>query len=252
MQSWTGSILPTHQRSSRPQTIDRCVDAHPGRSGGSGTVPSTRPGGYHWLVLDFDAYAADCRLFGHMEPGDGRLTELLNATSELRIEDARLESLEDGHVVEIPEIVVSIGELCAVVASGPRGDVGRRLRTHSSRVTVDLGPYTVVGLVHGTPASDPLGSAVRRAAWLPLTDATVTYRRGPDSICDEVDTLLVNRTLASSFRPVEEISVALPWEAKTTLRPATSRAIDLTGTLLDDERPDRDEAEAALGSGLAL
>jgi len=199
-------------------------------------------------VLDFDAYAADCRLFGHMEPGDGRLTDLLNATRELRIEDARLESLEDGHVVEIPEIVVSFEELCAVVASGPRGDVGRRLRTHSSRVTVDLGPYTVVGLVHGTPASDPLGSAVRRAAWLPLTDATVTYRRGPDSVCDEVETLLVNRTLATSIRAVEEVSAALPWEAKTTSRPATSRAFDMTGTLRDEARPEPDEPEPAPGS----
>ncbi len=203
-------------------------------------------------MLDFDAYAADCRLFGHLEPGDGRLTDLLNATQELRIEDARLESLADGHVVEIPEIVVSFEELCAVVASGPRGDAGRRLRTHASRVTVDLGPYTVEGLVHGTPASDPLGAAVRRAAWLPLTDATVSYRRGGDLVRDEVATLLINRTLASSFRAVEEVSVALPWEARSTPRAATARAIDFTGTLRDEERPDRDEPEPARGSGPTL
>lgn len=228
-------------RTSRPASPD---DA--------GTAPSTRREGYHWVVLDLDAYAADCRLFGRVELGDGRLTDLLNATQELRIEDARLESLTDGHVVEIPEIVVSFEELCAVVAGGPRGDVGRRLRTHATRVTVDLGPYKVVGLVHGTPASDPLGAAVRRAAWLPLTDATVTYRRGPDSACDQVATLLVNRTLASSFRALEEPSVALPWEARRTPRPTTPRAIDLTGTLRDEERPDRDEAEPALDSGPIL
>jgi hypothetical protein len=215
-------------------------------------APPTRRGGYDWVVLDLDAYAADCRLSGRVELGDGRLTDLFNANVELRIEDARLESLADGHVVEIPEIVVSLGELCAVVATGPRGDVGRRLRTHASRVTVDLGPYTVEGLVHGTPASDPLGAAVRRAAWLPLTDATVTYRRDPDSVCDRVATLLVNRALASSFRAVEEVSVALPWEAKTTPRTPTSRAIDLTGTLRDEERPERDEPERALRSGPTL
>jgi hypothetical protein len=203
-------------------------------------------------VLDFDAYAADCRLFGQMEPGDGRLTDRLNATQELSIHAARLESLADGHVVEAAEIVVASAELCAVVASGPRGELGRRLRTHATRVSVDLGPYTVVGLVHGTPASDPLGAAVRRAAWLPLTEATVTYRRGTDSVCDEVATLLVNRTLANSFRAVEEVSAALPWEAKTTPRPATSRAIDLTGTLRDQERPERGEPEPVLGSGSVL
>ena len=108
--------------------------------------------------------------------------------------------------------------------SGPRGEAARRLRTHATRVVMDLGPYRVVGLVHGTPASDPLATALRRAAWLPLTDATVTYRRGPDSVSDEVETLLVNRPLASSFRPLEEASVALPREAAAPTPPDTKVA----------------------------
>jgi len=189
-----------------------------------------------------DAYAADCRLFGHVDLGDGRLTDLLNATPELHIADARLESLADGHVVETPELTVAADELCAVVASGPRGDAARRLRTHATRVVIDLGPYRVVGLVHGTPASDPLAAALRRAIWLPLTDVTVTYRRGLESISEEVSTLLVNRTVASSFRAVEETNVALPWEEPRTPRPGRSRAIDLTSTLRDEDRSDRDEA----------
>jgi hypothetical protein len=71
----------------------------------------------------------------------------------------------------------------------------------------------VVGLVHGTPASDPLAAALRRAAWLPLTDATVTYRRGSVGVSDTVETLLVNRTQATSLRALEEETVLLPWEA---------------------------------------
>ena len=180
-------------------------------------------------MIDLNAYAADCRLYGRADLGDGRLTDRLNATPELRIVDARLESLEDGHVVESPEVTVATEELCAVVASGPRGEAARRLRTHATRVVMDLGPYRVVGLVHGTPASDPLATALRRAAWLPLTDATVSYRRGPDSVSDEVETLLVNRPLASLFRPLEEESVALPWEEDApTPRAPRSRALDLT------------------------
>jgi len=164
-------------------------------------------------VRDLDAYAADCRLSGRVDLGDSRLTDRLNATEELRIEDARLESLEDGHVVETPEMTVTTDELCAVVGSGPRGDAARRLRTHATRVVVELGPYRVVGLVHGTPASDPLAAALRRAAWLPLTDATVTYRRGSVGVSDTVETLLVNRTQATSLRALEEETVLLPWEA---------------------------------------
>jgi len=142
-------------------------------------VPAPRNGRYDCPVLDLDAYAADCRLSGRVDlVMDGRLTDRLNATEELRIEDARLESLEDGHVVEAPEMTVTTDALCAVVGSGPRGDAARRLRTHATRIVVELGPYRVVGLVHGTPAFDPLASALRRAAWLPLTEATITYRRG--------------------------------------------------------------------------
>jgi hypothetical protein len=179
-------------------------------------------------VIDLDAYAADCRLHGRVDLGEGQLTDQLNATPDMRIEDVRLESLDDGHMVEAPEITVATTELCAVVARGPRGDAARRLRTHSTRVVMDLGPYRVVGLVHGTPASDPLATALRRAAWLPLTDATVTYQQGPNSITDEVETLLVNRHLASSIRPLEEASVTLPWEEPAAPRTPGSRALDLT------------------------
>jgi hypothetical protein len=57
-----------------------------------------------------------------------------------------------------------------------------------------------VGFVHGTSASDPLGAVLRRAAWVPLTDVTVTYHRGLDSVSDHVATLIVNRNLTSLFR----------------------------------------------------
>ena len=50
-------------------------------------------------MIELQAYAADCRLFGLVDLGDGRLTDVLNATP------------------------------------------GRRLRTHATRVVVDLGPY---------------------------------------------------------------------------------------------------------------
>lgn len=190
-------------------------------------------------MIDLDAYAADCRLFGRVDLGDGRLTDLLNASSELIVRDARLESLADGHVMEADELPVARDELCAVVASGPRGDAARRVRTHATRVEVDLGPYRVVGLVHGTPASDPLGWALRRAAWVPLTDVVVTYRRGADPASDEVPTLLVNRYLARSIRATEESAALLPWETARD-HAATPRALDLTSEVHDERHPDAD------------
>jgi hypothetical protein len=203
-------------------------------------------------VRDLDAYAADCRLSGRVDLGDGRLTDRLNATEELRIEDARLESLEDGHVVETPEMTVATDELCAVVGNGPRGDTARRLRTHATRIVAELGPYRVVGLVHGTPASDPLASALRRAAWLPLTDATLTYRRGSLDVSDSVETLLVNRTQATSLRALEEETVLLPWESSATPKSGTSRALDMTGTVRDESSPDTGAAKPRGGPGPVL
>ncbi len=189
-------------------------------------------------MVALEAYAADCRLFGQVDSGDGRLTDYLNASPELSIRDARLESLADGHVMETAELTVARDELYAVVANGPRGDPARRLRTHATRVEVNLGPYQVVGAVHGTPASDPLRAVLRRAAWVPLTDVVVVYHLGPDSVKDDVATLVVNRNLASSIRAVELASAVLPWETPETPRKVVPGALDLTGTLRDEERPD--------------
>lgn len=191
-------------------------------------------------MTELDAYAADCRLFGEVDLADGRLTDLLNATSELRIVDARLESLLDGHVVRSPELIVARDELYAVVAAGLRGDTARRLRTNAIDVVVDLGPYHVAGAIHGTPASNPLAAVLRRAPWVPLTDAIITYRRGPESVNDEVATLLVNRSLASSIRAAVDEAVALPWEAPGAPRPAAPGTLDLTATLRDEDGRDRE------------
>lgn len=160
-------------------------------------------------MVEFYAYAADCRLYGQVELVEARLSDQLNSTREVLIRNAELEDLADGHVVAVPELTVGHEEICAVVASGPRGDAARRLNTRTAFVEVEVGPYRVLGRVHGPPTADPFASVLRRAAWLPLTDATVTYRRGPDEVTDNVTTLLVNRNLIRTFR-VAEASSNLP------------------------------------------
>ena len=187
-------------------------------------------------MIEFDAYALDCRLFGRIDLETERLTDLLNATPELRIVDVRLESLVDGHGVDLPELAVDRAELCAVLATEPRGDVARRLRTHATRVVVELGPYHVEGAVHGTPASDPLARALRREAWVPLTDATIRYLRAGEPAFEEMSTLLVNRDLATTFKPLEEAAAtSLPWESAAASHASSSRAIDLTAELRDED-----------------
>jgi hypothetical protein len=163
-------------------------------------------------MIALDAYAADCRVTGQVDIGEARMTDVLNSSPELQIQDARLESLNNRRIVELPELTVEYDELCAVVANGSRGDAERRLRTRATRVEVDLGPYHVEGAVHGTPASDPVIASFRRGSWVPLTEVTVTYQAGDDAQTDTVSTLIVNRDLATLFRAIEEKQVLLPWE----------------------------------------
>jgi len=177
-------------------------------------------------MIEFDAYAADCRVHGQVEVGEGRLSDHLDHAAELLVRDARLEGLADGRMVAMPELTVARDELCAVVASGPRGETARRLHTQTRLVEAEVGPYLVVGRVHGTPTSQPLGVALRRQAWVPLTEATVMYRCGGSDVREEMTTLLVNRDRMRSFRAVEQASLDLLWEKpgapKNAARDATS------------------------------
>ena len=67
-----------------------------------GKAHGTQDGG----MVEFEAHAADCRLWGRIDFGEARLTDLLTLTPEFLIRDARLESLADGHAVEMPELTL--------------------------------------------------------------------------------------------------------------------------------------------------
>ena len=170
------------------------------------------------------------------------MTDALNASPVLLVQEARLESLGDRRIVEVPEITVAFDELCAVVANGPRGDQERRLRTRATRVEVELGPYHVEGAVHGAPASDPVIASFRRAPWVPLTDVTVQYRSGEETRSDEVTTLIVNRDLARLFRALEGETTLLRWEPGRTVPTAAAQAMDLSAAYADEDVRDRHEA----------
>jgi hypothetical protein len=153
---------------------------------------------------EFRAYAVDCLLSGSIEVGEGRLSDQLDTVLLSPLRDARLEDLGDGHVVEAAELDLQPDDLCAVVAYEPRGDVLRRLHTRTLRVKTEVGPYLVVGTVHGTPASEPLGLALRHYSWVPMTDVTIMYRRGNEDVSDDVEVLLVNRHLLRHLREADE------------------------------------------------
>jgi hypothetical protein len=150
-------------------------------------------------VIDFEAYSGDCLVRGQLELGSaGRLTDLLNAVAGVPVRTVRLEDLDDGHLVDVPDLTVPYEDLCAVVAKGPPGDPARRVRTVPTRGVAEIGPYVIEGDAHGTPASSPLGPAMR--GWTPLTNVVVNYQRNGQPVTDVVSTLIVNRKLAGWLR----------------------------------------------------
>ena len=151
-------------------------------------------------MVDFEAYAIDCRLVGRIELSAPRLQDQLDADTPLALSAVQVQGHADGQVLDLPELQVERDELCAVVAFGNRGDAARRLVTRSVPVMVEVGPYSIEGMVHGPRAGDPFAAVLKRGQWLPLTQARISYRRLNEPVTDQVETLLVNRSLMTRFR----------------------------------------------------
>ena len=155
--------------------------------------------------LSFTAYAADCRITGRIALRVDRLTDQVNGPDPLDIGRVVLEALTDGRQLDVGELTVERDELCAIVVEGPRGDPRRRLRTTTRKVDVRVGPYHVEASVHGTPASDPLSRVSRGPAFVPLTDAVISYETRGELVTEELPVLLVNRHLARTFRAIDDV-----------------------------------------------
>ncbi len=150
-------------------------------------------------MVELAAYAADCRVSGNVEVGEQRVSDLLNENPAIVFRDAQLRALADGHGVEVPELEVGRDELCAVVASGSRGDPRRRVHTRRIHVEAAVGPYLVQGFAHSSATFDPFVPGLRRVPWVPVTNATVQYQADGRTVVEVVETLMINRPLATRF-----------------------------------------------------
>ncbi len=138
-------------------------------------------------------YSGDCRATGRVALDGARLTDTFNAHEAFALIDAVVQSLDDGHAFDAPDLVVDRDELFVVGCGGPRGDPGRHLRTRSYPVAVRIGPYSVWGYLHTLPGSDPLESFWQRRGMVPLTTARIEYESATGPQRADAGTLLVNR-----------------------------------------------------------
>jgi len=119
------------------------------------------------MDIDFTGFAGDCIITGRYVLGTKRLTDQLNTSPTITLEDVVLDGL-DGRRVTTAAFTIERAELCAVI--------GRTtLRAFAER--------------------DPM---------VPLTDATIAYVVG--GILEVVDapTLIINRELAAWYRETDE------------------------------------------------
>src|SRR5688572_10453530 len=124
--------------------------------------------------VDFTAYFEDCVVHAILDLPEGqRLTDFLNESSSIAVTNVRLEALEDGRIVELEELELDVAEMCAVVAPAQPGSGEQRIRTRTARVAIEVGPYEVLGHLHGPTSGDPLQAVSRRKPMIPITDAKI-------------------------------------------------------------------------------
>ena len=179
--------------------------------------------------VEFHAYAGDCLVDARIDLPDGtRLTDYLNESSEFPLTQVRMIALDDGRIVEVGDVLISMDELHAVEATDPGGRVERRIRTRASEVDIVVGPYRVHGYLHGPSAAEPLAGITRRPPMIPVTNAKIGYVLAGQVRVRECEAVIVNRLLASIDAPEGEAPSILD---QLGLRPVDPNAKDLTAEL---------------------
>lgn len=176
--------------------------------------------------IEFSGYTEDCRIFGFLQLAAERLSDALNELEELHLDSVLLVALEDNRAIEVRDLVVGRQELIAVRASGPRGNLARRIRTRPSPVAVKAGPYIVRGYVHGPPGGDPLRRFRTSRPMVPLTEAWIEYEAGGMAHRARVGPLVVNAEFVDWVERAKETDIRVDLPVEMRMDP---RAKDMTG-----------------------
>jgi hypothetical protein len=160
--------------------------------------------------VEFVAYGEDCVLSGVVRMAADRLTDMLNEHDEYLLVDVLVEGLAGDRAVEVTEVLVRREELLLVAAAGPRGNQGRRHRTRSHPVAIQMGPYQVRGYLHALPGADPVQAIRRRQPMVPLTDAWIEFPPSSGRERRRVGTVVVNREQIDWIVPAIDHEVEMP------------------------------------------
>lgn len=161
------------------------------------------------MQIPFTGYAEDCTVTGEIDLVGDRLSDFLASTTEFEIGSPAFQAIDDGHAVRLPTCSIAHGDLCLVLATGPRGSEERRVWTRQHPVRARVGPYTVLGNLHAPPTIDPYRSAERRPI-VAVTASVLEYPQGGELAHVEADAILIFTDKIEALEPVtgEEIAQA--------------------------------------------
>ncbi len=199
---------------------------------GPGVGPEVGPDADGQPEIAFVAYTSDERLSGRVRLDASRLSDMLNDHDEYLLVDALAERLPRGGSLVVSEILVRRGELPLVHAFGPRGDRTQRIPTQRHRIVLRAGRYLVSGRLHSGRGEDPLASLRARRPMVPLTDATIEFRRGGDVVQEPSGTIVVNREHVDWVRE----GLPLPGGAEVPWVPARRPVADEAGSQVIEAR----------------
>jgi len=165
-------------------------------------------------LVELTVYSDDSRASGSLALLADRVTDQMNDADEFTLVDLSVQSLDDGHKVSLPEVVVMRDEMYAVAVSGPQGNPRRRARTRPCPVELRLGHYDVSGSLHALPGPNPVaGFFGRHQIMVPLTEATIAYDWPAGRALWRHETLLVNRLLVDRIASAWHSDVRPPGPA---------------------------------------
>ena len=119
------------------------------------------------------------------------MSEFLATAVPVDLRQVRVTSLDDGRRVALDALEVNRREILMAVADNARGKESQAVATVQRPAIAQVGPYMVVGRVHGSPSTDPIEVA-RRRPWIAITDAIVSYTASGTQVTVAHKAVLVN------------------------------------------------------------
>jgi hypothetical protein len=153
--------------------------------------------------IELAAYADDCLVRARLDLPTGiRLSDYVNERESLTLTAVQLMSHSDGHIVRLESLELVMDDIFAMEAPDTTASSGPRIRTRTSRVEIELGPYRILGYLHGPTSGDPFAAITRRKPMVPITEATIAFNLAGAARMRDAQVVIVNRLRASLVQRV--------------------------------------------------